>query len=505
ITNIELLASPTFAPATSNLQKFSGWWGSAPFTTSKPFALEQLTGLAPSLNWALDRLYASQELLVPAAADNGKLVPETGSTLSRRDGSESWYQNGSVRPPETLSRLSGNTLTSRDGAKTTFAGGASGYASSSTDQAGNTETYSMIKTLASWGTGSSGTIKDAYGRISTVTYSASTANRLRSFSIADPWGAITTVTWTPNGGVWAPAYNLPVGYNLWRIDASPASMAYTVSNGGVLSVLYPDPDGTGPRKALQNNYNFNSNWFLSGITSGEVGEAPIQTYSFSFDFNLAMPAGEIGSRAMLSITHNDITTTIDFARRRQELSQYSLPLGAAQKAFLMTSEDSIVNPGANTSPYSDITSYTDGNGNRTLYRMDHRGRAFQVMDAYFVKLLGLDTLDLSVRANLSLVNQKLKTNSSITTQHVLSPVIRDLWGRVIGEDRGEVLVAALPDPDDFNLRTDLPAADRTNGPLPRPTYSSAFIEGNRTSLAGPLTNAQTWVYNDQFDIPTLYT
>lgn len=43
ITNIELLASPTFAPATCNLQKFSGWWGSAPFTTSNPFALEQLT------------------------------------------------------------------------------------------------------------------------------------------------------------------------------------------------------------------------------------------------------------------------------------------------------------------------------------------------------------------------------------------------------------------------------------------------------------------------------
>ena len=493
--NVEVVVHPTFAPNTPYLQKFNGWWCGAPFGLTNPFAMEQLTGLPPSVAFGFDRLIASTDALRPN--EDFRFSSESGSMQIRPNGTQSWFVGSSS--PESLMVRTGNKLTTRDGADILFVSTADGLPFAIDDQAKNrTQISNIARRLSQWGTGGTGAISGVDGRSVSIDYAAPSAGGSsgRTFAVTDPWGAVTTIQWVPSG-TWAPSLALPSGYNRWRVDASP----FTESAGGVLTVTYPDPDGSGPRKALQNVYNFSTHWFLSSIQSGEVGSSPIQNYSFSFHFDPTKPAGEIGSRGLLSVTHNGLTWNVDFSRRLQELSEAATPYISNQKLRILAYDK----PDKVGYAFADITSITDPLGNRTLFRADHRGRPVQVMDAYFVKLLGLDTLNLSNPLDLKTTDNAMKVNAGITTSYELSITSRDGWGKVTGQDLGDVNVLLMPDPDDFTLRLDLPANTRTNGPLDRPRIESEYANGNRLRQKNPLINDQTWVYNEQFDIPTVFT
>jgi RHS repeat-associated protein len=171
-----------------------------------------------------------------------------------------------------------------------------------------------------------------------------------------------------------------------------------------------------------------------------------------------------------------------------------------------------------SSPFAvSLASDTDWNGNRTIYKVDDRGRLIQRWDPMQVESIVRDLIPVgsttaqitSFIRGLSLTDPVIAARfngtayDDLSYRYNLASPNRDTWGNVIsGKDLGEPLALKSPDPDNYLLR-DFPAADRTNGPQGIQTDSRTYtLEKNLATNQQPTLSQEKYTYNETFDIPT---
>ena len=341
--NIEIWAHPVFAYGTDDEDMFSGWIGRATHVVSDVSQSGLSEAFAPGVNWTFNKYLTTDPWLVASTAANsvGIAAVENGATIVRADGSYSWYPSTGTLPPESTSVLVGNKLTHKDGSYDLF-NLTTGRLSKMVDPAGNETSFSYDTQ------GRLGSIVDPLGRTTTVDYDgwvpASGGGYVvqdRTVTITDPYGAETELVWSP------------------ATDK--------------LTVKYPDPDGTGPRNRCKKSISTTAMAFCKVSRKGKLAQTGTQTTTLSHDFNAST---QTGSRGLLSLSRSGAgTTTIDMTRRREAL----VPAGTSGTIYTYELHGARRVSGT-TLPYQNLTSITDGEGNRVIYRLDHRGRVTQMFD-----------------------------------------------------------------------------------------------------------------------------
>ncbi len=472
IIPLELLTNAVFAVGTPTSQKFSGWVG----RTSHAMRDESASSLAPGLGQntstpGLDRMLWNQTILVPdPAGSGGKVKREFGALLYRANGGTSWFKDGTQPSPDSQDTIFGDTLTDRYGNQAKF--NSFGDLMERTDPTGNKTTF-QYNSLS----GALTKITDWRGQFTNFTpFTATVINPFNTSMSRTVYG-LTIQTVNSNGNNrnsvlrWKPVFS-----------SSAAPTNFT------LNVLYDDPDGTGPRLAREDNYNYTAG-LLTSMTVGQVGGGVFPQTTV-----LSHVSPTTGDGRLFSWTVNSIeTTTIELSRQRNSVI-YAGYMGGTipitdPKSF------SIATPGIalNALPNYAVVSHSRGNADpqRTIYQLDHRGRSLRTWDPEQVYLMGL---------HLSPVNaamfQTLQSNLNRSFEYQLKPTQRDLYGRIVDVDYGEVLTSITPDPDFLAL---------TNGPRTRQTITATYVNNNPVTMQQPIQNQEVFSWNDTFDKLTDYT
>lgn len=132
---------------------------------------------------------------------------------------------------------------------------------------------------------------------------------------------------------------------------------------------------------------------------------------------------------------------------------------------------------------------------RTIAQLDHRGRLLRQWDPQQVHALGLATTSSWGDAQFQLLQNHL----DLSTEYTRESTERDDSGQITGNDWGEILQIAAPDPDKILIGGVL----QSNGPAVRQVASYAYVNNNPVFAQYPEQTDGAWSWNDTFDIVTL--
>ncbi|MCA9191431.1 MAG: hypothetical protein KDB03_06710 [Planctomycetales bacterium] len=289
-------------------------------------------------------------------------------------------------------------------------------------------------------------------------------------------------------------------------------------NSGTLIIRGDDPDDWGPRHALEERFIF-SGGNLSRIERHEVGGQLLQ----SIDLATSIFAGTEGStgRVRSTISRQDgASKTIDFPfwMRPSYTIQNAETLYDARAALSGNSSGAnlwYLSNSLSRSPFQDaLGSSTDWNGNRSVYKLDIRGRILQFWDPIQVEsllrdLIPSDRITQQQRtdwlAGLDLFDSQYASRFQSTTADFLSyRYVREQpeqWWNVHSLDLGEITQAISPDPDDFSLRN-FPLAQQINHSQDSQVISYAYTDDkNLSSQLLPKQFPTLTTYDQRWDVP----
>lgn len=454
IIPLELLVDPTFSTTVVDAnQKFSGWVG----RTSHVVRSESSSGLAPNIGGnasvvGVDRMIRNTEVMLPNApqgggSTGGKVKYESGSMLVRASGGVSWFKDSAGQSPESQDTLAGDLLTDRYGNKKRF--NSVGDMTEYQDAAGNLTTYSYVASGSN--TGAVQSITDDRGQQTTFTYNANmTGVKITTTNSADPKANRSRDL------IWSP-----------------------IVTGGTLKVTYDDPDDTattiGPRLARQDVFVYNNSGQLIEVNTGAIN-APSHRTSISYS--------SVNSR-VATITYPDLSrTTLDLFRQSNGLvdSQYNLgPIWSTDPRALRVDTIGTGNVMPN---YSSVTHYRVGSADpqRTIMQLDHRGRVIRSWDPEQVFLMGLASVAIDQNHFPT-----LQANVARSYEYTRSPVTRDAYGRITGQDYGEVSILTTPQ-------------QYAGGP--RQTTTWTYTNNNPLTQKLPIQRQESFSWNDTFDVLT---
>lgn len=281
---------------------------------------------------------------------------------------------------------------------------------------------------------------------------------------------------------------------IWQSGNSSGNYGRT----GAWKIIGIDPDGAGPRESLVETWHY-TDGSLTSAERGTLSDPHTQWISFGYASNVSQAGTGGNSYSLATLTRQDgatkqvesVKTFLPAIRPNYNgVVKLNSPNTNTYAKFVKTTV-------AAGNPFDErLSSVTDWNGNRTIYKTDYRGRVLQMWDPKQVEALGIKSMSI----NDLVLQDRLKNNTDLSTVFQRFVAVRDGWGRLTsGMDFGEILAEYSVDPDKVMVNGVL----QSNGPQTPQVTTYQYSGGkNPTVITQPLQNSAQYGYNDYFDLVT---